>query len=198
MILNAGYHAIMFDLDGTLVDTMPLHYRAYARVFSSRGWELDFAVFMNLIGPPAREVIPLFVRAAGGESDEKKVAQLHEEKKAVFHENLSKEIITVLPAAQFLNTIEPTQKIALVTSGNRQGAEAILSACGWENRFDVTVTGDDVTCGKPDPEPYLLAAQKLHLAPEKCLAFEDTADGLASARAAGMDVVDVASIDIMA
>lgn len=195
MISIANYKAILFDLDGTLVDTMPLHYRAYAGALQTRGLTLDWAAFMNLIGPPAKEAIPLFVKAAGGNCDAIEVAKIHDEKKEIFARNLEEKMLTILPAARFISDIKQSQSSALVTSGNRRGAQAILKKLSWTSRFDTVVTGDDVTFGKPDPEPYLLAAKRLDIVPDRCLVFEDTTDGVASARAAGMAVVNVTDVN---
>lgn len=191
----AGYHAILFDLDGTLVDTMPLHYLAYAKVLRTMGLDLKQSVFMELIGPPARQAIPLFVEAAGGVCDADMVAEVHAKKKMAFREFLQSEKPKLLPAVDYFDLIDGSQRTALVTSGNREGAKAILARLGWEDKFDTIVTGDDVSEGKPHPEPYLLAAARLDVLPEKCVALEDTASGISSAQAAGMTVIDVTDID---
>ena len=195
MISIANYQAILFDLDGTLVDTMPLHYAAYAGALQSRGLTLDWVGFMNLIGPPAKDAIPLFVKSAGGNCDALEVAKIHNEKKVIFSRNLEEQVLKILPAARFLSEIKNWQLSALVTSGNRLGAKAILEKLNWAGRFDTVVTGDDVTCGKPDPEPFLLAAKRLNVLPARCIVFEDTIDGVVSARTAGMTVVNVTEVE---
>jgi HAD superfamily hydrolase (TIGR01509 family) len=189
----ARFQAILFDLDGTLIDSMPLHYGAYRDVFSARGWALDEAVFMSLVGGPARVAIGKFLNAVGqpGDDDEL-IAAIHTEKQASLQRTLDAgAAITRLPAADLLEQIPVSKPCALVTSGNRQGVTALLKAAGWSNRFAVTVTGDDVKHGKPHPEPFLLAARRLSAQPRLCLAFEDTADGCMAATAAGMTVFDV-------
>jgi HAD superfamily hydrolase (TIGR01509 family) len=188
-----GYDAILFDLDGTLVDTMPLHHRAYQSVFRARGLDLEWAVFMGLVGAPARLAIPRFAQAAGWAAEPHDVAAVHAEKKAAFAANLAIEKPALLPAARLLAAVRETKRCALVTSGNRAGVEAILDALGWTRWFEAIVTGDDVTHGKPHPEPFLRAAEALAVAPAACLALEDTTDGLASARAAGTTAIDVTS-----
>ena len=126
MISIGNYQAILFDLDGTLVDTMPLHYAAYAGALQARGLTLDWVGFMNLIGPPAKDAIPLFVKSAGGNCDALEVAKIHSEKKEIFARNLEEQVLKILPAARFLSEIKNWQSSALVTSGNRLGAKAIL------------------------------------------------------------------------
>lgn len=185
------FDAIMFDLDGTLVDTMPLHYRAYSAAFRKRGYELGWATYMRLVGPPAREAIREFALAAGWECDSREVMEVHAEKKVLFEEELRARPPRLLPAAALLDSLAGRKPSALVSSGNRHGVTAILDALGWRHHFDAVITGDDVLNGKPDPEPYLRAAVALGVAPGACLALEDTPDGLASARAAGMTAYDV-------
>lgn len=185
------WEALIFDLDGTLVDTMPLHYKAYSDVFRSLGLYLNWTDYVSLVGPPAREAIALFIKAAGGERLAIDPMRIHVEKKAAFERQLAEADIPLLPAAHLLEVANGRVPCALVSSGNRRGVDAIIAALGWEGRFAVTVSGDDVLRGKPDPEPYLLAAEALGVAPQKCAAFEDTPAGLKSARAAGMKAFDV-------
>jgi HAD superfamily hydrolase (TIGR01509 family) len=189
------YAALLFDLDGTLVDTMPLHYRAYADTFAARGLRLTEADFMAQIGAPARDAIPSFLKAAGArEIAPHQVAEIHSEKKQLFERDIKVSSPRPLPAAAFLAVARGRQKLAVVSSGNRAGVMAILDAMGWEGMFDAVVSGDDVARGKPDPEPYLAAAMALKVSPSDCLVLEDTEAGIASGRAAGMSVLDVTKL----
>lgn len=192
--LTADFDAIMFDLDGTLVDTMPLHYQAYAEVMRTRGLHLSEADFIELVGPPAAEVIGRFITAAGGDPESVDAAALHDEKKVAFERMLSARRPVRLPAAAILEAVSGKVGCALVSSGNRRGVAAILATLGWSDRFRAIVTGDDVENGKPNPEPYLLAAEMMGVSPERCAALEDTEAGIASARQAGMTAYDVAGL----
>jgi HAD superfamily hydrolase (TIGR01509 family) len=189
------FDALLFDLDGTLVDTMPVHHRAYAEVFAARGVTLTLADYMSAIGGPAKEAIPHMLQAAGvqavGRDD---VSIIHERKKAVFDRMLRAMPPQPLPAATLLKASAGTKKLALVSSGNRNGVLAILDIMGWREVFGAIVTGDDVTKGKPHPEPYLSASTLLDVLPGRCLAFEDAEAGIMSARAAGMSVIDVTQL----
>lgn len=186
------YDALLFDLDGTLVDTMPLHHRAYAEVFAARGAELTLADYMAAVGAPARQAIPVMLRSAGVSStppDE--VLTIHRDKKTAFARILRSSTPSTLPASKLLQAVTGDKKLALVSSGNRDGVLAILAAMGWTGLFGAIISGDDVINGKPDPEPYLKAAATLGVAPARCLVLEDAEAGLASGRAAGMSVIDV-------
>jgi HAD superfamily hydrolase (TIGR01509 family) len=186
------FAAMLFDLDGTLVDTLPLHHRAYADVLAPHGLQLTFEQYKTNAAAPARISIPRFVRAAGGEPEAlPPVADIHAAKKARFAELMGDQRLPRLPASLELELCAGRTPAALVTSANRAGAELIVASQGWTGAFETIVCGDDVQRGKPDPEPYLLAARRLGAAPESCLAFEDAPEGIAAALAAGMTVVDV-------
>jgi beta-phosphoglucomutase len=192
------YTALLFDLDGTLVDTMPLHYRAYAEVFTQRGLRLSEADFMARIGEPARKAIPRFLEAAGvSAASAEDVGAIHSQKKQAFERYLSSVRLVPLPAVALLDTARNRKKLGLVTSGNRAGVTSLISAMGWENVFDVIISGDEVSRGKPEPEPYLAAALSLGVDPKECLVLEDTEAGLAAGVAAGMSVLDVTELTII-
>jgi beta-phosphoglucomutase len=193
-----AFDAILFDLDGTLVDTMSLHYEAYKQVLQDHGLQLAWADYIALVGPPASEVIGSFVTAAGGDPARFELRRLHDDKKAAFADILATRQPQRLPAADILDTAAGQVRCALVSSGNRHGVSAILQALGWSERFEVIVTGDDVANGKPDPEPYRLAATLMDIAPARCAVLEDTPAGLISARASGMTAFDVADLPFAA
>ena len=190
------FDAIMFDLDGTLVDTMPLHYAAYAEVMDSRGLHLSRSAYMALIGPPAREALGLFVEASGGDRGAVDLAALHDEKKVTFERIIAAGRLAPLPAFDILMAAAGKVRCGLVSSGNKRGVSATLNALGWSKYFDTIVTGDDVMKGKPDPEPYRLAAELMKVSPARCVALEDAPAGLASARAAGMIAYDVTNLTV--
>lgn len=186
------FDALLFDLDGTLVDTMPLHGRAYSDVFARRGHHFTMADYTANVGPPARIAVPAFAAAAGmGDIDESLVNMLHREKKTRFKEILSDQQAPTLPASKLLLRYHGIKKLALVSSGNRDGVQAILETMGWRNYFDTVISGDDCTNGKPHPDPYLIAARAMNVAPDLSMVFEDTSSGIEAARAAGMSVIDV-------
>jgi HAD superfamily hydrolase (TIGR01509 family) len=195
-IAAAGiYDAWLCDLDGTLAETMPLHHRAYASVFADLGGALSLEDFSTLAGGPARETISRFAAAAGVSADDALPwEQIHARKKALFSSFVAAGEIAPLELAALVRAAPPHVRVAVVTSGNRAGAIEIVEALGLTGRIDLIVSGDDVEKGKPDPEPYRKAAELLAIAPEDCLVFEDHADGVASARAAGMTVIDVSDL----
>jgi beta-phosphoglucomutase len=181
--------AAVFDFDGTLADTMPLHYEAYRRAFAECCQaELDEDLFFDTIGGTAREVVPRLAAAVGCTADP---GAIHRRKKELLAEVLREAGIPVLESAKLLPVLRPHLRMALATSGSRDGIETMLDRLDWRTYFDVIVTGEDVADGKPSPEPYLLAAERLGVDPARCVAFEDTDAGLRSAEAAGMATFDV-------
>ena len=192
------YAALLFDLDGTLVDTMPLHYRAYAEVFAQRGLQLSEADFMARIGEPAVRAIPRFLEIAGiTAATAEDVQVIHSQKKRIFRRSLAFIRPVPLPAVALLDAARGRKKLGLVSSGNREGVMAVVSAMGWETVFDIIISGDEVSRGKPEPEPYLVAAKSLGVSPRECLVLEDTEAGLASGAAAGMSVLDVTGMTVI-
>jgi beta-phosphoglucomutase family hydrolase len=184
----APARGLIFDFDGTLVDTMPLHYQAYRQTFAEVGIELAPEDFYANIGGVARETIPRFLR---GRPCPRSIAELHARKQVVAQELLRTAELPVLAAAELLRAFHGTLPIAMASSGSRSGIDVVLDRLGWRGYFATIVTGQDVNRGKPAPEIFLLAAERLGVAPRSCLVFEDTDDGVAAARAAEMAVFDV-------
>lgn len=180
--------AMLFDLDGTLVDTMPLHFQAYRDVLADLGISLSFTTFMAASGGAARETIP---RLLAGNVCALPVEEIHRRKVARAEQLFSESPPSRLPCAMLLPALAATFPIGLVSSGSRKSVETTLASMGWSSVFQVVITGDDVQKGKPDPEGYLKGARALGAIPEECLVFEDMDDGVAAARAAGMQVFDV-------
>lgn len=180
--------AIAFDFDGTLVDTLHLHYKAYQQVFSEMDIELTSQDFFSNIGGKATEAIPLFLR---GRDTPLSIKQIHDRKKQVIVGMFQTAEITILPTASLLPLFHGKLPLALVSSGSRHGIELLLDRLAWKPYFEVIVTGEDTAKSKPDPAPYLLAASTLGVDPACFAAFEDTTAGLDSARRAGMVAFDV-------
>jgi beta-phosphoglucomutase family hydrolase len=180
--------AAIFDFDGTLVDTMPLHYEAYRRVLAEEGIELTPEQFYSNIGGNARETIP---KLLAGRPCAVPPAELHARKKQLVGRLLAEDPIPVLETAKLLPVLHTRMPLALASSGSRPGIEIVLTRYDWHRYFQAVVAGEDAPRGKPAPDLFLLAAEKLGVSPEGCLVFEDTDAGVEAARNAGMQVFDV-------
>lgn len=184
----AGY---IFDLDGTLVDTMPLHYRAWDAAMRSAGLTcaLDEDLFYSLGGVPTRRVAELIADHYRLKVDP--TAVFHH-KEALFGE-LQADAKLIEPVANFARKVARTHPVAIASGGPREVVTRSLELAGLTPMFKVVVTADDVVNGKPAPDMFLLAARRMGVPPERCLVFEDAEPGMRAADAAGMQWVRVPS-----
>jgi beta-phosphoglucomutase len=180
--------AVIFDFDGTLVDTMPLHYEAYRQTFAHMAMELSPAQFFNNVGGSAREAIPKFL---AGRSAPWSIDAIHTHKKQTLDTLLETVEVPVLESAKLVTVFSSWVPLAIASAGSRPGIEKILRRLQWTSHFKAIVTGEDAAKGKPAPDLFLLAAQQLGVKPQHCLVFEDTTDGVTAALAAGMACFDV-------
>ena len=187
----APFARYIFDLDGTLVDTMPLHYRAWDTAMRRAGLpqRLDEDLFYSLGGVPTRKVAELIARHYGLAVD---AEQVFHAKEALFRE-LQADARLIEPVAAFARAAAATHPVAVASGGPREIVHRSLELAGLAPLFKVVVTADDVTHGKPAPDMFLLAAARMGVAPAECLVFEDAAPGLQAAGAAGMRCVHVPS-----
>lgn len=184
----AGY---IFDLDGTLIDTMPLHYRAWDAAMRKAGLavKLDEDLFYSLGGVPTVRVAELIGQHYGMKIDSQKVFH---EKEALFVE-LQADARLIQPVAEFARQAARTHPMAIASGGTRDIVNRSLELAGITSLFRAVVTADDVVHGKPAPDMFLLAARLLGIEPARCLVFEDAEPGIKAALAAGMQVVRVPS-----
>jgi mannitol-1-/sugar-/sorbitol-6-phosphatase len=174
--------AILFDLDGVLVDSTRAVDREWREWAQRKGVDGD-AIMAIAHGVRTVEVIR---RVAPHLDAEAEAAAIEN------HEAGDQAGVTVMPGAIDLVKSIPAKRWGVVTSGSKLLASNRLRHCGLPVP-DVLVTSDDVTNGKPHPEPYLKGAQRLGFAPEECLVIEDAPAGIQSARAGGLKVVGLAS-----
>jgi HAD superfamily hydrolase (TIGR01509 family) len=184
----AGY---IFDLDGTLIDTMPLHYRAWDAAMRGAGLRgpLDEELFYSLGGVPTLRVAELIATHYGLTIDPQAVFH---DKEARFME-LQAEATLIEPVVAVARRVAKTHPVAIASGGPRVVVRRSLELAGLEALFKVVVSADDVVHGKPSPDMFLLAARSMGVAPTGCLVFEDAEPGMRAAEAAGMKWVRVAS-----
>ncbi len=184
----AGY---IFDLDGTLVDTMPLHYRAWDEAMRAVGLKcpLDEELFYSLGGVPTMKVAELIAQHYGLAIDPLKVFH---HKESLFTA-LQKDAKLIEPVVAFAREAAKTHPVSIASGGPRYIVREMLRLAGLAPLFPVLVTPEDVVHGKPAPDMFLLAAKKMGVEPAKCLVFEDAEPGMRAAEAAGMRYVKVPS-----
>jgi haloacid dehalogenase superfamily, subfamily IA, variant 3 with third motif having DD or ED len=187
----AGY---IFDLDGTLIDTMPVHFRSWETALRHEGLvgPLDEDYFYALGGVPSLEVAELMAARHGLKIPS--AESVSDRKERIYLEQLHT-ITPIEPVVAFARKVAKTHPVAIATGGTPDIALPALKAAGLDTLFKIVVTPHDVAPGrgKPHPDMFLEAARRIGVAPEKCLVFEDAEAGIRAARAAGMQVVHVPS-----
>lgn len=174
---------VLFDLDGTLLDSEPVHQAAFRTFFAERGWEVDPETYTHFVGRRGADVFATLPGPWTGEDPDALVAEV------LGHLAGSDVIPEPAPGATELIRGLHARKvpIALVTSATRAWAEyAVEELLGVRECFTAMITWEDVAHGKPDPAPFLVACQALRLAPAKAVAIEDSVAGVTAAVAAGV------------
>ncbi len=178
--------ALLFDLDGTLVDTREANYEAYRAAFAAAGHDLTPEQFATTWGRDSRDFIPDLLPGV----DRTAVDTIRAAKSTLYADLLDRTTANAALVA-FLRLAAPTHRTALVSTAKSANGEQILRAHGLRELFDVVVWGDDVARSKPDPEGYLKALSLLGVEAADGLAFEDSATGRDAALAAGLAVLEV-------
>jgi beta-phosphoglucomutase-like phosphatase (HAD superfamily) len=181
------FKAYLFDCDGTIADSMPLHYMAWNKALGEWNCEFDEKLFYAWGGMPIAEIISTLNQRHGLSMPVEIVARRKE--------GLYFELLPQLKAVpEVLEHIEAERgriPFAVVSGSTRESVTATLRSLKLLDRFDALVCAGDYTKSKPDPEAYLLAAAKLGVAPKDCLVFEDTEMGIQAAKTAGMASVKI-------
>ena len=184
---NGPFGAYLFDCDGTIADSMPLHYVAWRKALGEWNCEFDEKLFYAWGGMPITEIIATLNMRNGLKMP---VETVSERKESIYYELLPQ--LKVVP--EVLEHIESQQgriPFAVVSGSTKESVMASLASLKLLDRFDAMVCAGDYKKSKPNPEPFLLAAERLGVAPNTCLVFEDTEMGIQAATAAGMASVRV-------
>lgn len=188
LTLPAGnFRAYLFDCDGTIVDSMPIHYKAWKSALAEWNCAFDEALFYSWGGRPVREIISA-LNARNGIS--MPVDALATRKECLYLAQLPE--LRAIPAViEHIDAQHGRIPLAVVSGSRRQSVVGSLTALGLLDKFETLVCAEDYTNGKPAPDGFLLAAEHLGIPPADCLVFEDTDLGIEAATAAGMASVKV-------
>ena len=178
---------LIFDLDGTLADTMPAHYIAWVEVSTANGFVFTEELFYKLAGTPTFKIVAILNDMFDKNMDPE---ETHEQKEHAF----LKQIKTIKPIQSVMDVVRENYKktpMSVGTGGVPDVAALTLQAIGAEQYFDIVVTARDVKNFKPAPDTFLVCAERMGVSPEKCEVFEDSELGLQAARTAGMIATDI-------
>ncbi len=185
-------YAAIFDMDGVLIDSYAAHFRSWREVAATEGIDFNETMFAHSFGRTSREIID-YVWGSGRLSDDE-IAALDMRKEAAFRDLVEgdfpvmpgiRDVLTALSQSGF--------RLAVGSSGPPENIALALGKIDRGELFDAIVTGADVSRGKPDPQVFLLAAERLGVAPSRCAVIEDAPAGVAAANAAGMASVGFVS-----
>ena len=185
------FKAYLFDCDGTITDSMPLHYVAWKKALDECGCAFPEDVFYAWGGMPAAEIVATLSVQQGLALDAEAVAHRKEQ---LYYEMLPQlQAVPEVLAEITRNFALGSARIpmAVVSGSTRESVTRSLEILGILDRFETLVCAGDYTKSKPDPEPFLLAAERLGVAAKDCLVFEDTEMGIQSATASGMASIKI-------
>ncbi|MEY4615730.1 MAG: hypothetical protein RJB66_690 [Pseudomonadota bacterium] len=179
------FDALLFDMDGTLIDSMPAHNRAWQMALAEFGVTVSNDELLELAGTPNKRTAEIFIDRYSILSTAETIVRAKEElfERAINNIDLIQSVATI--AQSFFNQ----KALGLVSGSDRQSIHRNLRLFQLEHLFSCIVSSGDTVLGKPSPDPYLLAAQLLKVEPHRCLVFEDGHAGILSAKQAGMNVI---------
>ncbi|MFC4735825.1 beta-phosphoglucomutase [Bacillus daqingensis] len=190
--------AVIFDLDGVLIDTAEHHYEAWRNLATDMGFEFKREDNERLKGVSREESLRILLETGGVEKSEAEKQELAAKKNEAYLKSiqgLTEE--DLLPGVRgFLRELQ-TFKVPFALGSASRNASVILDGTGIGSMFTAVVDGNDLQKAKPDPEVFLKGAEKMGVAPESCVVFEDAQAGIDAARAAGMRVVAVGSPELL-
>lgn len=183
------FKGYIFDCDGTLVDSMPIHYVCWVESLRRNGATFEFTEeeFYHFAGVREQDTVVILNRMHGTRIDPDAVAATKAE---LFRDRIP-EVPRVAPVARFAESLHGRAPLSVASGSEAPIVHACLRSTDLLHLFQAIITPADVRRGKPAPDMFLLAAERMGLAPEDCLVLEDGRSGLEAARAAGMEAVFV-------
>ncbi len=178
---------LIFDLDGTIADTMPAHFIAWREATKNYGIDFTIELFEQLAGIPLYLTVEKLNQLFGKHIDPKELGDLKEN---MFLQTLSQTRV-IKPVAELIKAFHGKLPMSVGTGGQRHIAWQTLQFIGMDQYFDILVSSDDIVHPKPHPETFLKCAEQMGIAPQACQVFEDGILGIQAAQKAGMQVTDV-------
>jgi beta-phosphoglucomutase family hydrolase len=178
---------LVFDCDGTIADTMPLHYEAWVAALKEHSVEFPEALFYELAGMPTARIIEMLNERHGHHMPVQETADYKES----LYQQLLPRVVPIEPVVVLVKEFAGKLPMAVATGATQAICRKTLASLGLLEHFQAIVTADDVEHGKPAPDIFLEAARRIGVVPASCYAFEDGDLGLQAARAAGMTAIDI-------
>jgi len=182
----AGY---IFDCDGTIADTMPLHFQAWDRAMRELGGIFPEDLFYSWGGKPTLQIVGELNAMYNLSLDPEQTVEIKER----YYHDLIPQVLPIEPVVRLVKQFHGSAPMAVASGGYREIVIATLRALDLLEFFDAIVGAEDVERGKPHPDPFLEAARRLNVEPSQCLVFEDSPLGMEAAQRAGMLAVLVPS-----
>jgi beta-phosphoglucomutase-like phosphatase (HAD superfamily) len=182
-----SYAGLIFDCDGTLTDSMPVHHFAWVRTLARYGIEFSEERFYALGGMPSNKIVALLAAESGIEVDAHAIGH---EKEDEFLKLLSR-LEPIHAVVEVAKTFASRIPISVASGGFRNIILQQLNQIACDELFSVIVTAEDTQRHKPEPDVFLLAAERMNVPPRDCLVYEDSDLGIQAAVAAGMEFVDI-------
>lgn len=184
--------AVIFDVDGVLVDSYQAHFLSWKEIAAETGLEMTQQQFDETFGRTSREIIRRFWGA--GQMTDDEIRAIDERKEAAYRVIIDRDFPAMPGAVDLIRALyRDGFTLAVGSSGPPENVELTLQKLGQDSLFDAVVTGRDVRHGKPDPQVFLVAAARLRISPERCVVVEDSPLGIEAAHAAGMSVIGLVS-----
>ncbi len=185
-----GEIAFIFDMDGTIVDNMRVHNQIWQTVLAEEGVQIDMDEFnRQTTGKKTSEILRLYL---GEKATGAQISRLSEKKEAIYRQVFRPNLVAIAGLPGYLEQARRLRiPLALASSAGKVNIEYVLSGIGLKSYFEVLVSGEEVGRGKPDPEIFLIAAQRLGALPPRCLVFEDSLLGVEAACRAGMQAIAI-------
>jgi beta-phosphoglucomutase len=180
--------AVLWDLDGTLIDSAEYHWKSWLLALESEGFTLTRAQFTESFGQRNDRILRGWL---GPDAPEDRIRRVGDAKEVAYRRLMREGGLDGLPGAQdWIDRLAARGwRQAIASSAPRLNVEAVLEALGWQGKFGAIVTAEDVRRGKPDPDVFLAAAERLRIDPSRCVVVEDAAAGIDAAHAAGMRAI---------
>ena len=184
------HRAVLWDMDGTLIDSEEFHWKSWHLTFQEEGIAITRDQFFSTFGQRNDTIIAQWLGAA---ATPERATRIAESKEIMYRHLVRRDGISPLPGvADWVRRLHHDGwRQAIASAAPRANIETVLEVLSATHIFDAIVSAEDVRKGKPDPEVYLLAAQRVGVAPDQCVVVEDAAAGIAAARAAGMRTIGV-------